>query len=268
VSPQPERPSAKAYPQWLRNEHSVSVSDALENRYDSVTAKLLRDLSTSSFWQELVASLKTFDDEYRVSCEGYPLLMPGAPSLLVKPYKSFIEKTYRRNIVENRNWPAPPRGGWLLPDRCFGRINDLIRTTISVKYLDGVEFLAERIEQLAIVHGARFNLFLEAREQGYYAGHAYVRQEVEIPGPQWDTEQISASLEIQLTTQLQEVIRRLLHKYYEDRRSKSKSDDGQPWQWNYESDEFVANYLGHLLHYIEGMIMEVRARQSQQVSGA
>lgn len=35
------------------------------------------------------------------------------------------------------------------------------------------------------------------------------------------------------------------------------------WQWDYESDEFIPNYLGHILHYIEGMIMEVRKREVQ-----
>lgn len=32
------------------------------------------------------------------------------------------------------------------------------------------------------------------------------------------------------------------------------------WQWQYRGDQFVPNYLGHILHYIEGMIMEVRER--------
>ncbi len=62
-----------------------------------------------------------------------------------------------------------------------------------------------------------------------------------------------------MTTQLQEVIRRLLHTYYEDKRQSKKEQT--KWQWNYNSDEFSANYLGHILHYVEGMIMEVREKQ-------
>ena len=33
------------------------------------------------------------------------------------------------------------------------------------------------------------------------------------------------------------------------------------WQWNYKSDEFAANYLGHILHYVEGMIIEIRDKK-------
>ncbi len=32
------------------------------------------------------------------------------------------------------------------------------------------------------------------------------------------------------------------------------------WQWDYKGDEFATNYLGHILHYVEGMIMDVRER--------
>ena len=65
---------------------------------------------------------------------------------------------------------------------------------------------------------------------------------------------------MQITTQLQEVIRKLLHKHYESRRKRTTPDELK-WQWDYKSDEFSANYLGHILHYIEGMIMEVRDKQ-------
>ena len=33
------------------------------------------------------------------------------------------------------------------------------------------------------------------------------------------------------------------------------------WQWDYTSDEFAANYLGHILHYVEGMIIDIREKQ-------
>lgn len=71
-------------------------------------------------------------------------------------------------------------------------------------------------------------------------------------------------IEIQITTQLQEVIRSLLHKYYEDRR-KGVEAEGTKWQWDYKSDEFVANYLGHILHYVEGMIMDIREKQRKEI---
>jgi hypothetical protein len=58
---------------------------------------------------------------------------------------------------------------------------------------------------------------------------------------------------------LQEVLRKLLHKYYEEKRKREKREDIS-WQWDYKSEEFAVNYLGHILHYIEGLILEVRDR--------
>jgi len=107
--------------------------------------------------------------------------------------------------------------------------------------------------------------YLEAREEGYYAAHVYIARNFEVPKVDWDTEIVKVSVEIQISTQLQEVIRRLLHKYYEERRRQIRKDD-MKWQWNYRSDEFVANYLGHILHYIEGMIMEIRERQKKEMA--
>ena len=68
-------------------------------------------------------------------------------------------------------------------------------------------------------------------------------------------------MEIQITTQVQELILNLLHKYYERRRNKIEPDN---WQWDHASDEFATNYLGHILHYVEGMIVEVRERHDGQ----
>lgn len=102
----------------------------------------------------------------------------------------------------------------------------------------------------------------EARDEGYYAVHLYVYDDFNIPKLSWDTEPKHLSIELQITTQLQDVIGKLTHKYYEDRRV-GMSKDKKKWQWQYESDEFISNYLGHILHYLEGMIMEVRERQSR-----
>ncbi len=46
----------------------------------------------------------------------------------------------------------------------------------------------------------------------------------------------------------------------EETRMKLKRTD-KIWQWDYKCDEFLPNYLGHIIHYIEGMIMEVRDRK-------
>lgn len=128
-----------------------------------------------------------------------------------------------------------------------------------VKYIDGVEYMINDLEKYCEKFGLSHKVRFEAREEGYYAAHLYTRQKFEVPNVQWDTEIVNVSIEIQVTTQLQDVIRRLLHRYYEDSRKKMERDE--KWQWNYKSDEFAANYLGHILHYVEGMIIEIRDKE-------
>jgi ppGpp synthetase/RelA/SpoT-type nucleotidyltranferase len=145
----------------------------------------------------------------------------------------------------------------------FGKINDTVRTCLMVKYLDGVEFLSGKLDYLCSLHNVDCRVDYEAKEEGYYAAHVYARQNFEIPSKKWGTEKADVDVEIQITTQLQEVIRQLLHKYYESRRAKPESKR-VTWQWDYRSEEFAANYLGHILHYVEGMIVDIRDKQAKE----
>ncbi|MBU4374371.1 MAG: hypothetical protein KJ714_08055 [Euryarchaeota archaeon] len=197
------------YKKWLKEQHKIEISDRTQTYYNSVTSKIKSDFEKSEFWSQLTKNLKEYNDKYLVK-SGYQLLIPNfTPELIIKSFDSFLLKTFRKNIIENNNWPESPENGWILPTNWYSQINDIIRTLIVVKYLDGVEFI------------------------------------------------------INETTQLQEVIRKLLHKYYEERRKRITKEDIK-WQWNYKGDEFVANYLGHILHYVEGMIMEIRDKQKEE----
>lgn len=251
------------YKEWLSKYHKAEVVERTKTYYASVANKVKMDFEKSGFWIELNDNLKEFDSEY-YSHKGLHLLIEtNKPQLYVKPFDSFLLKTFRKNILENVYWPNEPKGGWIPPNSWYSRINDIIRTLFVVKYLDGVEFMIDRIHKLCMQHTLTCEPFLEAREEGYYAAHIYTKKIFEIPRINWDTEKVEFSIEIQITTQLQEVIRQLLHKYYEERRKRAREEDTK-WQWNYKSDEFVTNYLGHILHYVEGMIMEVRERQEKE----
>lgn len=258
----------ESYLRWLKESLGAVVDGRLEARYGAVVNKVKRDFEESPLWTGIGAALVDFDSAYRMRSDGYLLFLaePERPPLLTKSFDSYVLKTYRRNVLENERWPEPPAGGWIVPDEGFEAVNDLVRTAFVVKYLDGVEFLAERLRALAEEHGWSAQLDFEARMEGHYAAHLCFRDEFAIPGPSWDTEPASVAVEVQITTQLQEVIRRLTHRYYEARREQPVPARSS-WQWNYESDEFTANYLGHILHYVEGMIMEVRARQRDETKG-
>ncbi|NQE46709.1 hypothetical protein C5S31_11875 [ANME-1 cluster archaeon GoMg2] len=253
------------YKKWLKEKHEFEISDRTQTYYESVTGRIKHNLEKSDFWIQLTENLKKYDEDYLVKT-GYSLLIPEfKPKIYIKSFDSFLLKTFRKNILENKRWPDEPEGEWILPDSWCTKVNDIIRTLFVVKYLDGVEFMIDKIKSLCESRSMECRVFLEAREEGYYAAHVYTKREFEIPGVNWDTEKIDISIEIQITTQLQEVIRRLLHKYYEDKRKGIREEDIK-WQWDYKSDEFATNYLGHILHYVEGMIMEIREKQTEEIA--
>ncbi len=249
------------YTAWLKKNLNVGIDRRTKNHYDSVAAKLKATVEGSSFWVDLCASLQAYDEEY-LTRTGYRLFMnpDPEPELLTKPYGSLLLKTFRRNVLDNSNWPHPPAGDWVVPGNWYSAVRDIVRTSIVVKYIDGVEFLCEKLRGLSAASLLECELSFEAREDGYYAAHFNLGSQAEIPKMNFDTEIIQHWLELQVTTQLQEVIRRMLHLYYERKRQTVKPDDAPKWQWQYAGDEFVANYLGHILHYVEGMIIEVRTR--------
>jgi hypothetical protein len=260
-----KKPAAiSEYKIWLNKEHKCQL-DRIERYYHSVTSKIKTDLEKRPFWTGLCHQLKEFDDQYFVMT-GFQLQMGAvSPEIQVKPFDSYLLKTFRKNVINNKKWPEQPDGGWLIPNSCLSRINDIVRTLVVVKYLDGVQFLVDKLKSFCDQGHADYKVHFEAREDGYYAGHTYIKQTFEIPRMTWDTENIEMSIEVQITTQLQEAIRKLLHIYYEDRRIRITRET-ERWQWNYKSDEFGANYLGHILHYVEGMIVEIREKQKRGIS--
>jgi hypothetical protein len=249
------------YQDWLKQAHKIAISSRERNHYESSVTKIKTAFETSDFWTGLKTNLREIHDEYRLST-GYLLLREFNPVLVTKPFDSFLVKTFRKNVLENKKWPNEPENGWILPHNWLSRINDTVRTLLEVKYLDGVEFLAHRIGIYSENHQVKCEKHLEARWEGYYAAHLYIRQDVEIPQITWDTQIANVAVEIQITTQLQEAIRQLFHGYYEEKRKKEKQETA--WQWDYKSDEFTANYLGHILHFVEGMIVEIRDKQRQE----
>jgi hypothetical protein len=107
--------------------------------------------------------------------------------------------------------------------------------------------------------GVASRKYLVGGVDGYYAGHLYFEMPIEIPKTTFDTEIIRMSFEIQITTQIHEVIRQLLHQHFERRRISPPERPGV-WQWNHGSEEFITNYLGHMLHFVDGMIVDLRDR--------
>mgnify|MGYP001348902424 CR=1 FL=1 len=251
------------YPGWFQKNFNFELSKNSHQYYDSVSSKMKSDLEESKFWESLLNKIPDTHFEYQME-KKYPLVIDphAGVKVFIKPYSSFIEKTYRINVLQNQNFPKEPDKGWVTPDNWFHRVRDILRTQIAVKYLDGVEFVSQRITELCIQHNQNCSVDFEARQEGYYAAHLSIEKTFEIPKMNWDTYKTNAFIEIQVTTQIQEVIKKLLHTYYESRRMEDQIS--KKWQWDYKSEEFSVNYLGHILHYVEGMIMEIRDKQIEK----
>ena len=252
------------YKSWLKKEHNVEISAKAESYYDEVANKIKVQFENSLFWINLSKKLREFDEEYLVNRQYLLLTSGDMPELELKSFNSFLLKTFRKNILENKNWPKEPEGGWILPNDWFSKIDDIVRTLFVVKYLDGVEFFIDKIQSLCTAQDLKCNFHFEAKEEGYYAAHMYVGQEITIPSITLDPDKRIICVELQITTQLQDVIRKLLHLFY-DKRRKAIKEENIKWQWDWQSDEFAVNYLGHILHYVEGMIMEIRAKQKEEI---
>jgi len=258
-----ERIEFADYKRWLLHARRIRVDERMENRYEVVCQSVERAFSQSDVWLSVTKGLRDLDDQYLIA-RKCSLMSNYDIKIVTKPFNSFLEKTYRKNILLNTNFPDPPPGGWLLPDDWFSRINDIARTTVTVRYLDGVEYILSYIQGVARDIGATTTCDYEASLEGYYAVHLYLTKDIDIVDQWYSKLRRTFTLEIQITTQIKELVKSILHSFYEKARLASLSErDGKNWRWDYKSDEFVASNLGHLIHYVEGMIVQVRDRQSE-----
>ncbi|GAB3286389.1 hypothetical protein GCM10027449_33070 [Sinomonas notoginsengisoli] len=256
-----DRPSFENYDDWLDQTWHGDKRELRPGRFLHHQADLKSEFEQSEFWLGVQRSLPMWEQDY--AQENHHRLFSGtnpAP-LNLKPWKSFLNKTWRENVKNNANWPDAPNSGWVLPDTWFEKFWDIIRTRFTVNYLDGVSFLVERIERHAKSLGLQVQVETKAKDTGYYAMHVRVPQEfkgldLDYVGPELRTSEV----EIQVTTALQEMVDNLTHRHFE--RSRETMDPVRgPWQWDYRGAEFGVYYLGHVVHWVEGMIMAVRDTQ-------
>jgi hypothetical protein len=256
------------YAQWLNEFHNIDISHYLTmDYYLQAAADLRSQFMLCPFWKEITENheLNRIDEQYQVDHKGYKLLLDrDAPPLFTKTYMSFIEKTYRINIVNNKNFPKPPRrrdkaDEWITPGNWFESINDIVRTCFTVKYFDGVKYLADKLKEVAQRHALRTEVTFQATDEGHYAAHVYAYPAGFVTNEDGERERVNYQVEMQITTQLQDVIRQMLHQGYEERRVKPR-DWEQLWKWDYKAHEFGTNYMAHILHYLEGLIVEIRDR--------
>lgn len=276
-APELDKPTFDGYAEWLRDRYDIDLEGGgQQSWYDTITPRLQNQFINSAFWKSLTDHLPAWNDSYSALHNSYDLLRDtSAPAIQVKGYSSVVEKTYRYNILQNHRWPSPPippteeelkiatrpeeAGKWYGPDNWVSLFPDIIRTRLTVKFLDGVPWLADNLARLADEVGTEAQPSFQARPDGYHGVHVLIGHTFEV----FDLEKrievsVPGLVEVQVKTQIEESIVDLLHTVYE--RWRLEETPPERWQWDHNSPDFAVNYLGHTLHYLEGMMVVARER--------
>jgi ppGpp synthetase/RelA/SpoT-type nucleotidyltranferase len=254
----PETP--QQFSEWSTEATCGRFSRYTPTWYATGQNNLFTQLQDSEFFAQFATLLENSTTEFRQRSRAQLLAVGTAPEVEwhKKSYESFLEKMFRKNCVENLNFPSPPLGGWVSLDSAFSAIDDIVRTTIFVAYADAPDFLAKQIEESA----ERFNLCVvhkdHVTEKGYYARHVYISLSVPIAsltaGGEFTDQKVA--VEVQIATQLQGALREITHFMYE--RERLNGAQATDWKRDFRSGRFRAAYMAHSLRFIEAMILEVR----------
>src|SRR5712691_4361486 len=108
-------------------------------------ARWAEELSVGPFWSEARQRLDQWRTEYRADTHADLLSQLGLSHFTSKPEASIRDKLYR-HCKQDADYlkKAIAKDGPPIP-----RLGDLVRTRIPCRYIDGVEFLANRLMALA-----------------------------------------------------------------------------------------------------------------------
>lgn len=241
---------------WLAQRERTSLS-TLERQYATRINELLTAARGSAAWSAIERLLPEADAESERDT-GRRLLMPNHTARLdPKPFLSAFDKAYRKDCLQNQDWPDPPGGrDWLRPWNLHQEVHDLVRTAIYCRFLDGASQLAERISVAVRQAGGSCDPEYMANETGYYAVHLSLPVRTYVTTGDWNSEEITFNIEVQVATMTQWVLRTLSHELYAKQRVQPPSNE--KWQWDPASESFKNNYLWHLLHFADGVMVEIR----------
>lgn len=204
-----------------------------------------------SFIEELVAKHQATSTRLPVNIVSRDF------QLHVKSYSSVVSKLYRANVLNNPRFDRSPKKGWITPRNMFGRINDLVRSTIVCRHIDEPAKIAQQIAAKAVSLGLKASSRAQTKDEGYYAHHVYVSVPTSLMDQNWQEFAEAVLLEIQVTTEMQHMLYELTHRFYDKERNLAPKDDPGSWKWDYRSARFSASYLSHTLHLLEGMILQL-----------
>jgi hypothetical protein len=199
------------------------------------------EISVGPFWLQVKQKLQSWKAEYRNKCGGALLVGPELPDFEGKGSKRICSKLYQKRIEkESFKEEVLPKEGPPIP-----KIDDLVRTRIACRYVDGVEFLGNKL----------FDLAREGRLEGYFAQHLNMSNDVlyRFGGA---SEKAKIIVEIQIATGLSTTVWDTTHSIYEASREDKQSHEN--WQWDPKNPKFISNQLGHMIHLADGLLVQLR----------
>jgi hypothetical protein len=100
-----------------------------------------KDIFVGPYWSMALKELGTWIAHYRSETGGSLLARPGLPKFEGKSAKRIESKLYELRLKnENFKFDAFSQEGPPIP-----KLHDLVRTRVSCQYVDGVEFLGNKL---------------------------------------------------------------------------------------------------------------------------
>jgi ppGpp synthetase/RelA/SpoT-type nucleotidyltranferase len=269
-----QKPSFEQYLLTAASALGVDAPVTAERSYTFNLRSAHQSVISGKVMSGIVAALKEMSQHYAGGNSNllfYPAESIDDLRILQKSFKSVVHKVYRQNVLYNRAYPNAPREGFIEILHLYEKIDDLLRTRLVCKYMDGPKYVCQQLAEHCKSKGIASSFRELSTDAGYYAWHFYFQAPVEIMINNI-VEEKAMWVEIQVTTQLAEVIGSLTHGLYEARRSGQLDTQGRDWKWDARSQQFRSAYLGHGLHLLEGIIQtfkdDVLGTQPTQAGGA
>ena len=214
-----------------------------------------QEVSVGPFWAFTKGSLSKWGTEYKSRIGADLLPRPDLPNFQGKTEAGIREKLIRlckrnqdnlSNVIAGDGPPIP-------------KLNDLVRTRVACRYIDGVDFLAKKIMEVGAETNCSVELSREGRIEGYFAQHITLGQNVilRLAGHE---QMVTINCEIQVASELATRVWDASHPLYADTRTRGKSPE--EWQWKPTDPQFIANQLGHMIHLADGLLVQLRDTQN------
>lgn len=246
------------YKNWVKHHLNIDFdNESSRNLYTTNLNTAQMAVAEHEFFRNLDHNLESWAKSYETKTGSLLLMGEAALNLKQKTYDSAVDKSFRVNVLLNERFPNAPKNGWITPANLYSDFNDELRGTLVCRFIDGPKYVATKLRGYAKSLELKGIYYSQEREDGYYAYHFYVFVPVKFLDESFKAFDAHIPVEIQITTQLQDVLRSLAHRFYEMNRLKLSKATSK-WKWDYGSNRFKVGYLSHTLHLLESIILESR----------